>query len=141
MENIPSIEGITPSYLWIFLYVAVGLCALIILIDKVLDVFRRRKQRKDIAKPELAEEIAGKVMEKLRPDFDEIDRKLKSDHTRLDGHDRDIKTLYDRTDQDRNGIRALVVGVLALLNHELHNGNTSELDDAQKELNKYLINK
>lgn len=140
MENLP-IEGITPSYLWIFLYVAVGLCALIILIDKVLDVFRRRKQRKDIAKPELAEEIAGKVMEKLRPDFDEIDRKLKSDHTRLDGHDRDIKTLYDRTDQDSNGVRTLVVGVLALLNHELHNGNANELNDAQKELNKYLINK
>lgn len=141
MENVPPIEGITPSYLWIFLYVAVGICALIILIDKVADVFRRRKQRKELDKPELAEEIAGKVMEKLRPDFDEIDRKLKSDNTRLDGHDRDIKTLYDRTDQDREGIRALVVGVLALLNHALHNGNTAELDDAQKALNKYLINK
>ena len=141
METIPAIEGITPTHLWIFVYVAIAICGIIILIDKVADVFRRRKQRKDLAKPELADEIAGKVMAKLRPDLDEIDRKLKSDNTRLDGHDRDIKDLYGRTEQDRNGIRALVVGVLALLNHELHNGNTGELDDAQKELNKYLINK
>ena len=59
MENIPPIEGITPSYLWIFLYVAVGICALIILIDKVADVFRRRKQRKELDKPELAYSVAG----------------------------------------------------------------------------------
>ena len=140
MENLP-IEGITPSYLWIFLYVAVGLCALIILIDKVLDVFRRRKQRADAGKPELAEEIALKVKDELKPTFEEIDRKLANDKTRLDGHDRDIKALYAQTDKNSTGIRALVVGVLALLNHELHNGNTAELDDAQKELNKYLINK
>ena len=140
MEQLP-IEGITPTYLWIFVYVAIAICGIIILVDKVADVFRHRKQRQEAGKPELADKIAAKVMEKLRPDFDEIDTKLTAANTRLDGHDRDIKTLYDRTDQDRNGIRALVVGVLALLNHELHNGNTNELDEAQKELNKYLIDK
>lgn len=141
MEQLPAIEGITPSYLWIFLYVAVGIAALILLIDKVIDVFRRRAKRKEAKKPELADEIAGKVMDQLQPTFTEIDRKLANDKVHLDGHDRQIEGLARRMDGSENGIRALVTGVLALLNHELHNGNTTELNDAQKALNKYLIDK
>ena len=41
-----KIEGITPAMLWTFLVVLVGLMALVVLGDKVMDVFRNIKKRK-----------------------------------------------------------------------------------------------
>ena len=135
------IEGITPQALWTFLVVAVGLCALVVLGDKVADVFRRGRERKQAQRPELADEISAKVIQKLKPQFEEIDRKLANDNTRLDLHDRQISALSERQSSAETGIKALSRGVLALLNHQLHNGNTDELNDAQKALNNYLIEK
>ena len=45
-QEVLKIEGISPSMLWTALYVIVGLCALVVLGDKVLDVFRHARQRK-----------------------------------------------------------------------------------------------
>lgn len=41
-----AIEGITPSMLWTSLVVLVGLMALVVLGDKVMDVYRNAKKRK-----------------------------------------------------------------------------------------------
>ena len=130
------IEGITPGDLWIFLYVLVALAALILLTDKVLDVFRRYRQRKEAGKPQLADEIADKVQEQLKPNFEEIDRKLANDKQRLDGHDRELGALAKRMDQTEGGIRVLIRGMLAMMEQD-----PDEQTKAKKALNDYLIEK
>lgn len=41
----------------------------------------------------------------------------------------------------KEGQRVLCVAVMALLNHDLHNGNADEMQDASASLNRYLINR
>ena len=131
----------TPDALWTFLTVAVGICALIILGDKVITVFRNWQKRRQEPEDKLAEEISAKVLEKLEPRFKAIDAKLSNDKATIDSHTRQIESLAKRADSTDSGIKAIDRGVLALLNHALHNGNTSELEEAQKDINNYLISK
>jgi hypothetical protein len=141
MQTFEPIEGITPGSLWTFLTVLVGICALIILGDKVLTVFRNWKKRKEEPVDKLADDISAKVLEKLEPRFQDIDRKLGNDKVLIDTHSRQIESLAKRADGTDTGIKAINRGVLALLNHALHNGNTDELETAQKGINEYLIDK
>ena len=134
------IEGITSETLWTFLGVLVGLAALYVLYGKVRETYAKSKRMKD-PENKLANDISAKVLEKLEPRFAEIDRKLSNDKALIDSHTRQIETLAVRVDNTEAGIKALSRGVLALLNHELHNGNTDELEHAQQLLNDYLIEK
>jgi uncharacterized protein HemX len=140
MEQIKPIEGITPGMIWTFVAVLVGLAALYVLYGKVRETYAKNKKLKDPEK-KLADEISARVLEKLEPRFAEIDKKLANDKATLDGHTRQIEALASRTDGNENGVKALSRGVLALLNHTLHNGNTDELEHAQQALNDYLIEK
>jgi uncharacterized protein HemX len=140
MEQIKPIEGITPGMIWTFVAVLVGLAALYVLYGKVRETYQKNKKMKDPEK-KLADEISARVLEKLEPRFAEIDKKLANDKATLDGHTRQIEALASRTDGNENGVKALSRGVLALLNHTLHNGNTDELEHAQQALNDYLIEK
>jgi len=140
-QTIKPIEGITPGTLWTFLTVLVGICALIVLGDKVLTVFRNAQRRKKEPEDKLAEEISAKVLEKLEPRFQAIDQKLSNDKATIDSHTRQIESLAKRADGTDTGIKAINRGVLALLNHALHNGNTDELENAQKGINDYLIDR
>lgn len=138
----PAIEGFTPDMLWTALKVIVGLCALVVLWDKVRDVFASAKKRKDAKRPELADEISEKVLEKLEPRFSEIDRKLASDKATIDGHTRQIEALNLRTDNQDTGLRALCHGMLALLDNAEKCGNGSqEITDAKKSFTNYLADK
>lgn len=141
MQTLQPIEGITPSTLWTFLTVLVGICALIVLGDKVLTVFRNWKKRKEEPVDKLADDISAKVLEKLEPRFQAIDQKLSNDKATIDSHTRQIESLAKRADGTDTGIKAINRGVLALLNHALHNGNTDELENAQKGINDYLIDR
>lgn len=140
MEQIKPIEGITPGMIWTFVAVLVGLAALYVLYGKVRETYAKNKRMKDPEK-KLADEISARVLEKLEPRFAEIDRKLANDKATLDGHTRQIEALATRTNGNEDGVKALSRGVLALLNHTLHNGNTDELEHAQQALNDYLIEK
>lgn len=140
METMQPIEGITPGMLWTFLGVLIGLAALYVLYGKVRETYQRNKQMK-APENKLANEISAKVLEKLEPRFSEIERKLANDKATIDGHSRQMETLAKRADGNEDGIKALSRGVLALLNHELHNGNSDELEHAQQTLNDYLIEK
>lgn len=61
----------------------------------------------------------------------DISRKLDTDKRRLDNHD-------ERLDDLKKGLMATCTGVQALLEHELHNGNTEEMQEASKEIDKWL---
>ena len=41
-QSLPSVEGLTPTIMWYTFVGVVGICALIILYDKVRDVFVKR---------------------------------------------------------------------------------------------------
>ena len=140
MEQIKPIEGITPGMIWTFVAVLVGLAALYVLYGKVRETYAKNKKLKDPEK-KLADEISARVLEKLEPRFAEIDRKLSNDKAIIDSHTRQIEALSSRTDGSEDGIKALSRGVLALLNHALHNGNNDELEKAQQGINEYLIQK
>ena len=136
------IEGITPSALWTFLGVLLALCGVVVLIDKVADVWRKYKARKEIGpESKIAEEISKKVIANMKPQFDEIDKKFAHDKAEIEKHARQIAEIDRRVDSQDSGMKALCQGTLALLNHELHNGNSDEMEDAKKVIDTYLINK
>ena len=143
MTELPVIEGFTPDMLWIFLIVLIGMAALFVLAYKVVDIIRkeveRKKERKQAEKPELADEISSKVIQLLEPRMSEIDRKLENDRSMLDMHTRQINALGTRTDKQESGILALSMGVLALINHTLYDGNTDELTNAKTAINDYVF--
>ena len=141
METIQPIEGITPGALWTTLYVLLALCLIVITVYKVVEIIRKERERKQARRPELADEISGKVLEKLEPRLADIDRKLANDKALIDNHTRQIAAVEARQDAMERGQKAQCRGVLALLNHELHNGNSDEMERAQAGMNDYLIDK
>ena len=144
MIQMQPIEGITPAMLWTALIVLVGVGGLIVLGDKVMDVWRKHQARKQISsgpESQLAEAISKKVIEKMEPRFADIDRKFANDKQLLETHTRQIGELNKRVDGLETGQKAQCRGILALLNHELHNGNSDEMEDAKKAMDTYLINK
>ena len=140
MNDLPPIEGVTPGMLWTALIVLIAGAGLYVLYGKVRETYLKNKQMKS---PEnrLADEISAKVIEKMEPRFSEIDRKLANDKEQIDAHTRQINTMEKRQNSSDKAEKALCRGVLALLNHELHNGNTDEMEKAKSGIDEYLIEK
>lgn len=138
------IEGLTPEVLWYTLAGLVGIGSLIVLTDKVLDVFRKKHERDKLKKePEdkLAENISAKVLAKLEPRFSEIDRKLATDKSRLDEHTRILGAHQDQLANIEQGNKVLCRGILALLSHEINGNSDDKLKASQQEITNYLIDK
>lgn len=134
------IEGITPEAIWTFLGVLVGLAALYVLYGKVRETYAKNKQMKD-PENKLADEISKKVMEKLEPRFQEINRKLANDKAMIDDHTQKLATIAARNESLEIGQRALCRGVLALLSHEINGNSDDKLREAWTGINNYLIDK
>lgn len=101
-------DGITIEQLMTTGYVILAVFAAIITIDKVIDIMKKWKA----------------------PSTDTY-KKLANDKIRLDDHSESIAELQEST-------RVLCNGVIALLDHELHNGNTDQMQDARDDLMDYL---
>lgn len=140
-EAVQPIEGITPTMLWNFVLVLLGLCAVVILIYKVIEIMRkeheRKSQRNRLEDHGLTDEIADKVLEKLEPRFKDIESKLDKDKTRLDNHESSIHSLNGSIDSIKEGMQVTADALTAILDHELHNGNTDQMQKARDELQKY----
>lgn len=136
-----TLEGITPDMIWTFLIVLAGLGALIVAGDKVIDVFRRQHQRSLIRQrgPEIAEEISRKVLEKMEPRLNEMDRKLSNDKALIEDHTKKLLLLTNRLNTWEDGQKAQCRGVLALLSHEINGNSIDKLKAAQDGINNYLI--
>lgn len=119
MENI---KVLTADNLTTFLVVLVALAGLVILTANVVDAVRK------LRKP------AQKAQETLTERQISCDRKFAKDLARLDAHEKALEDVY-------NGQRAQCVAVKALLNHAIHNGNTTEMVDAANGLDEWLINR
>lgn len=101
-------SGITPDQLMNTVVVVLAVLAAIVAVDKAADVFHKWK----------------------RPQKD-MSEMLRTDKQRLDEHERDISVLKD-------GQEALCAGVIALLDHQLHNGNSDQMEKAKEQISKYL---
>lgn len=155
MDN-QAIEGITPAMLWTFVVVLVGLMALVVLGDKVMDVFRnakkRRKEQQELEGRDITVRIADKVMEKLTPtldqkfgeinqQFEEIDRKLAADKEAIELHTAQLNAQQGRVDRLDNDTRALLHGVSALLGHQIDGNGVDLLKRTNSAMKNYLIDR
>jgi len=144
-----KIEGITPDMLWTFLVVLVGLMALVVLGDKVMDVWRnyqkRKRDRNDLNRQDITDRIADKVIEKLMPTldekFDEIDKKIAADKSIIELHTSQLNAQNERVDRLDNDTRALLHGVSALLGHEVDGNSVDRLKKTNIAMKNYLIDR
>lgn len=141
MTQVQPIEGITPEMLWNFVLVLLGLCAVVVLVYKVIEIVRKEHERKEkknkLADKDLTDEIAEKVLEKLEPRFKDIETKLDTDKSRLDNHETSIKNLNSSIDTIKDGMQVTADALTAILDHELHNGNSDQMQKARDDLQKY----
>lgn len=148
-QQAQAIEGITPAMLWTFIVVLVGLMALIVLGDKVMDVFRnakkRRQEQSDLNSQDITVRIADKVIEKLTPTldekFDEINKKLAADKETIELHTRQLNAQNERVDRLDNDTRALLHGVSALLGHEVDGNSIDRVKRTNSAMKNYLIDR
>lgn len=149
-----TIEGITPSMLWTFCVVLVGLLALVVLVYKVIEIMRkeheRRVNRQQLSGQDITERIANAVMGKLKPEldkkFEEVDKKfsdieskLSNDKAQIEMHTRQLNAYESRVDQLEGGNKALCHGVFALLSHEVNGNSIDKLKTAHHAMQNYLI--
>ncbi len=160
-------QGVAPWMLWVAVVAGIVLCLAIAAVWKVVEISRGEKKRKRdemtaIAEgvvqtkvDTLAEDISQKVTDAMQGKFDAIDKKLEADKVRIEAaerrsneHDKALERIeatlesVDANIKDiHEGFTYLAQGTIATLNHEIHNGNKEELEEAAKELNKYLTHR
>ena len=74
------------------------------------------------------------IVKKWKAPSTDVAKKLANDKIKLDEHDEAIRDLHQ-------GQQVLCGGITALLDHELHNGNTGQMEAARDDLMKYLKEK
>ena len=137
VQQFEKAVGFSPDMIMPFVIVLLGLAAVFVLGDKVMDVFRKMRDRRKVNKQDITDEIADKVMEKLQPKLDEkfaeIDKRLASDKETLTMHTTQLNDHEERVGQLEGGNKALCHGMLALL--EMN----PALSNASKAMKNYLI--
>lgn len=141
MNEIQPIEGITPSALWTTASVLLGLAGVAIIVFKIIEFYWKAKDRKELkgqtVGKNMTDAIADKVLEKLAPRFDEIDKKLAADKSRLDNHEAALTNIRNSNTIIRDGLRVCCEALAAVLDHELHNGNSGQMQKARDDLQTY----
>lgn len=101
-------QNISPEELLNAVYVVLAILAAIVTIDKVIDIIK-----------------------KWRAPTTDTEKKLANDKKRLDEHDEAINDL-------RESNQVICSALLAILDHELHNGNGDQMQKARDEMMAYL---
>ncbi len=140
-ESIQPIEGITPGALWTTAGVLIGLAGIAIIVFKIIEFYWKAKDRKEqhgqkVGK-DMTDVIADKVLEKLAPRFNDIDKKLDADKTRLDNHEAALKSIRSSNTIVRDGLKVSCEALAAVLDYNLHNGNTDQMQKARDDLQNY----
>ena len=130
--------------LWTTIYGLLALCILFMIVYKVYDAIRtiieRRKNKKEAEKPNFAEVVSQKVIDKLEPRFKAIEDDLTKDQNRLDGHDAMLASMRDEHKEIHEGLRAICKFMLVISNYGRF-GESEEIKDASAELQKFLAEK
>lgn len=88
---------------------------------------RKEQERKDAPVKQLREDV-----DKLTDDLDTERRRIDELQREIDHHDDDLRDLHA-------GQSALCMGVQALIEHELHNGNEDDMKEASASIGKWLL--
>lgn len=76
-----------------------------------------------------------------RQDTNTLEEHCKEAEDRFKRGEKHIAENHDNIADLREGQRVICIAVMALLNHDLHNGNADEMTDALNGINSYLINR
>lgn len=76
-----------------------------------------------------------------KPDATSLEKHCQDSEDRFKRGEKHIAENHDHITDLKEGQRVMCVAVMALLNHELHNGNSDEMSKASAGLNEYLINR
>lgn len=145
MNQATPIEGITPTSLWNAVVVLLGLCAVVVLVYKVIEIARKEHERKEkkakLNGKDLTDEIADKTMAKMSPKLEKIEEKLASDKERLDSHERRLNS--NEADLDRIGenTEKILDAMDGLLMHFISGNDTEKLKEVKKDLDHYKNSK
>ena len=145
MNQVQPIEGITPSSLWNAVVVLLGLCAVVVLVYKVIEIGRKEHERKEqkakLNGKDLTDEIADKVMDKLAPRLEKIEEKLSKDKERLDSHERRLNSNEDELDRIGQNTEKILDAMDGLLMHFISGNDTEMLKQVKKDLDHYKNSK
>ena len=104
-------ENLTPDQLLTAAYVILAIFGVLITVDKGIDIIK-----------------------KWRAPATDTAQKLANDKDRLDNHEQAIQDLQESS-------RVQCAALVALLDHELHNGNKEQMEGARDDLLKHLMAK
>lgn len=114
-----EVEVLTGNNILIFLLVLVALATLFILFANVVESARKLKKPQENKENSLASHQEA------------CEKRFARDYRILDEHTKQIEEVKETN-------RVLCAGVHALLEHELHNGNSDEMRQASDDLFKHL---
>lgn len=141
----PTVENFTPSVFWTTIYGMLSLCILFMIVYKVYEainsIVEKRKQRKAAERPDFAEAVSQRVIEKLEPRFAEIEKNLAKDKNRLDSHEVFISSMQQSQQDTRDGLVAICKYLMAITQFGNIGGNSKEMKDATAEMTRYLATK
>ena len=141
----PTVEGFTPNVLWTTMYGMLALCLLFMIVYKVYDAIRtimeRRKHARESEKPDFAEEVSRKVIEKLEFRFANIEKNLATDKVRLDNHEHLITDVQTAQKETREGLVAICKYLVAMSQYGSLGSDSKEMKDATAEMMQYLATK
>lgn len=140
----PTVEGLTPGMIWTMLYGLVAMALLFLIgyrvYDAIHNVIDRRKKRRESEKPDFAEEVSQKVIDKLEPRFEEIERNLNRDKKRIEAHDALISDLVEGNKEIHDGLSAIAEFMLVIGTYG-NFGENSHVTEANMKLQKFLTTK
>lgn len=139
-QALPAIEGLTPGILWTTLFGLVCIGGIIVLGDKVAEVFRKRNKRKADQRAEDDGTIQGQL-DKISKRLDAIDEYIKESDTKFARDNRRLNSLEKNVDHIEKGINALARAELAHIQHDLTGNHTDNLGKAEREITNYLTKK
>ena len=145
MTEVRPIEGITPDMLWNFVLVLLGICAIVVLIYKVVEIARKEHERKvkqqQMQGRDLTDDIADKVIAKLEPKFKEIEEKLASDKERLDSHERRLNACDSELERIGQNTEKMLDVMDGLLMHFISGNDVDKLRQVKADLDHYKNSK
>lgn len=136
-QTVQTLEGLSPIVWWHFVIGLVAFGGLIVLWDKVMDVFRKRRKEKDDAKAKEDGTIQGQL-DKISKRLDAIDDYIKESDRKFERDNRRLNSLESNVSHIEQGINALARAELAHIQHDLTGNHTDNLGRAETEITDYL---
>lgn len=140
MQQLPTVEGLSPLILWYTLIGLVGIGGLIVLYGKVSDVFRSHRKRKEDDEAKKDGTIQGQL-DKISKRLDSIDEYIKESDRKFDRDNRRLNSLECNVAHIERGINALARAELAHIQHDLTGNHSDNLGRAETEITDYLTRK